>query len=113
MEDADSILRKRGSDEENVISNLLNLADGMLSDFFQVQIICTFSKEFNQFDPGMIRKGRLLASYYFKELSLEKVQALFDHLGYKSKAQNEMILADIFSFEQDDFGMVRNSEIGF
>ncbi len=113
LEDADSILKKRGSDEENVISNLLNLADGMLSDFFHVQVICTFSKEFNQFDPGMIRKGRLLASYYFKELTLDKVVALFNHLGYKSKPEHEMTLADIFNFEQGDFGIIKNSEIGF
>jgi hypothetical protein len=85
----------------------------MLSDFFHVQIICTFSKEFNQFDPGMIRKGRLLASYYFRELSLEKTEALFRHLGYKSKPEHEMTLADIFNFEQGDFGVIRNSEIGF
>ena len=112
LEDADSLLRKRSSDEENVISNLLNLADGVLSDFFHVQVICTFSKEQTQFEPGLIRKGRLLASYSFKELSLAKTKALFKFLGYKKTASQEMTLADIFNFEQGDFGL-RSAQIGF
>ena len=85
----------------------------MLSDFFHIHIICTFSKEFNQFDPGMIRKGRLMVSYYFRELSIEKTKALFQHLGYKIIPDSEMTLADIFNFEQGDFGAIRNTEIGF
>lgn len=112
LEDADSLLRKRNTDEENVISNLLNLADGVLSDFFHIQVICTFSKEQHQFDPGLIRRGRLLASYYFRELSIAKTKSLFKFLGYKKSPSHEMTLADIFNYEQGDFGL-RSAQIGF
>jgi hypothetical protein len=113
LEDADSILKKRNNEDEHVMSNLLNLADGMLSDFFHVQVICTFTKDFNQFDIAMIRKGRLLASYNFRELTLEKTQELCRHLGYKSIPDHAMTLADIFNFEQSDWGLTRKTEIGF
>jgi DNA replication protein DnaC len=113
LEDADAILRRRNSDEEQVISNLLNLADGMLSEFYHVQIICTFSKEINQVDPGMIRKGRLLASYNFMELSKEKTALLFNYLGYKEVPDHEMTLADVLNYRQGESGLNRKSQIGF
>ena len=76
IEDADTILRKRGSDDDNIIANLLNLSDGMLSDFFHIQIICTFNNDIALVDPALLRKGRLIAKYYFKELTLEKTKQL-------------------------------------
>ncbi len=85
----------------------------MLSDFYHVQVICTFSKELNQVDPGMIRRGRLLASYNFRELSIEKTIALFKFLGYKEVPEREMTLADILNYDQSGFGLIRNAQIGF
>jgi hypothetical protein len=113
LEDADSILKKRSNDDDHIISNLLNLSDGMLSEFFHIQVICVFNKDVNQLDPGMLRKGRLIASYGFRELSLEKTRALCQSLGYKTIPDREMILADIFYLEQGDFGHTTKSHIGF
>lgn len=113
LEDADLILSKRSNDDDLIISNLLNLADGVLSDFFHIQIICTFSKELNHFDPGLTRKGRLLASYYFKELSVDKTKELFKNLGYATVPDKEMILADIFNYEQTDYSLIKKVQIGF
>jgi hypothetical protein len=113
MEDADSILKKRSNDDDHIISNLLNLSDGMLSDFFHIQIISIFNKDINQVDPAMLRKGRLIASYSFRELTLEKTRALCQSLGYKTVPEHEMILADIFYLEQGNFGPATKSQIGF
>ena len=113
LEDADSILKKRSTDEDHIISNLLNLSDGMLADFFHVQIICTFNKELTQFDPGMLRKGRLVASYYFRELSLDKTRLLCKSLDYKNIPDKEMSLADIYHLEQKDFSLTTKGQIGF
>lgn len=113
LEDADSILKKRSGDEDHVIANLLNLSDGLLSDFFHVQIICTFNKDVREFDPALLRKGRLIASYYFKELSLEKTRELCKSLGYKFIPDKEMTLADIFHLEEREFGLTTKGSIGF
>lgn len=113
LEDADVILKKRSSDDDQIITNLLNLSDGMLSDFFHIQIICTFNKDLREFDPALLRRGRLIASYYFKELSLEKTQALCKSLGYLFIPEKEMVLADIFHLEERETGLAAKSPIGF
>ena len=103
IEDADSILKKRSNDEDHVIANLLNLSDGLLSDFFHIQIICTFNSDISLVDPSLMRKGRLIAKYYFKELTVEKTQQLCRTLGYKFVPDHEMTLADIFHLEEQEF----------
>jgi len=103
IEDADSILKKRSNDDDHVIANLLNLSDGLLSDFFHIQIICTFNNDLSLVDPSLLRKGRLIAKYYFKELSLEKTINLCHSLGYKYVPEHEMTLADIFHLEEVEF----------
>jgi hypothetical protein len=115
IEDADSILRKRSTDEDNILSNLLNLSDGMLSDFFHIQIICTFNHDISQIDPALLRKGRLIVKYYFKELSLEKTRDLCKSLGYGFIPEYEMTLADIFHLEDREFQkpVVTRGAIGY
>jgi hypothetical protein len=103
IEDADTILKKRTNDDDHVISNLLNLTDGLLSDFFHLQIICTINSDITLVDPALLRKGRLIAKYNFKELNLEKTQNLCSHLGYKFIPDQEMTLADIFHMEEVEF----------
>jgi hypothetical protein len=103
IEDADAILKKRSNDDDHVIANLLNLSDGMLSDFFHIQIICTFNNDISLVDPALMRKGRLIAKYYFKELTLEKTRQLCKSLGYEFVPDHEMTLADIFHFEEREF----------
>jgi len=103
IEDADTILKKRINDDDHVISNLLNLTDGLLSDFFHLQIICTFNNDIALVDPALLRKGRLIAKYSFKELTLEKTQNLCRTLGYKFIPDHEMTLADIFHLEEVEF----------
>jgi len=103
IEDADSILKKRSNDLDYVIVNLLNLADGVLSDFFHIQIICTFNNDIADIDPAMLRKGRLIAKYQFKELTLEKTQQLCRDLGYRFIPEAPMLLSDIYHMEERDF----------
>jgi hypothetical protein len=103
IEDADALLKKRSNEDDHVITNLLNLSDGMLSDFFHLQIICTFNSDLTQVEPALLRKGRLIAQYYFKELTVEKTRRLCKSLGYKYIPDKEMTLADIFHLEEREF----------
>ncbi|MEP7263619.1 MAG: AAA family ATPase [Bacteroidota bacterium] len=115
IEDADYFLKKRSTDEDNVIANILNLTDGMLSDFFHIQVVCTFNSEISNVDPALMRKGRLISKYYFKELSLEKTRALSSSLGYEFIPDKEMVLADIFHLEEREYQqtVVTRGPIGF
>ncbi len=103
IEDADTILKKPSSDSDHVIANLLNLSDGLLSDFFHIQIICAFNNEIAPLDPALMRKGRLIAKYCFRELTVEKTQQLCRTLGYTVIPEVEMTLADIFHLEEREF----------
>lgn len=58
------------------VSTLLNLADGLLSDCLNIQIVCSFNTDLSMVDKALMRKGRLIAKYEFKELEVEKAQNL-------------------------------------
>jgi|SRR6185436_2962760 len=103
IEDADSILKKRLQDEDHIIANLLNLTDGILADVYHIQVICSFNNDISTLDPALIRKGRLIAKYYFKELSVGKTSKLCKSLGYKKMPLQEMSLADIYHWEEQEF----------
>ncbi|MEJ7658644.1 MAG: hypothetical protein WKG07_02960 [Hymenobacter sp.] len=45
IEDAEELLTKRSATGSNAVSNLLNLSDGLLSDGFHIQIVCTFNAD--------------------------------------------------------------------
>ena len=103
IEDADSIIKRRLQDEDHIIANLLNLTDGILADVYHIQVICSFSSDISLVDPALLRKGRLIAKYYFKELSQLKTEELCRSLGHKSLPEHEMTLADIFHWEEKEF----------
>ena len=99
IEDAEELLTKRDATGSNAVSNLLNLSDGLLSDGFHIQIICTFNAELARIDQALLRKGRLIASYRFEPLAQPKAQALATSLGQPDPVTEAMTLADIFNRE--------------
>ncbi|MBP6426083.1 MAG: AAA family ATPase [Bacteroidia bacterium] len=115
IEDADWLLKKKNTDDDQVLANILTLSDGLLSDFFHIQIICTFNNDIRTIEPTLLRKGRLIAKYYFKELEIEKATRLCMYLGYKFVPETEMVLADIFFAEEKEYQTPYNSKrnLGF
>lgn len=83
LEDCENYIAERSIDNANtdVVSAILNIADGMLSDVLECQFICTFNSDISKIDPALLRKGRLIAEYKFKELSVEKSNAFLASIG--------------------------------
>ena len=104
IEDAENIIEQRKGGNSVAVSNLLNISDGLLSDCLNIQLICSFNNDINKIDSALLRKGRLIAKYEFKELSIGKAQALSDSLGFKTKIEREMSLAEIYNQSEEDFG---------
>lgn len=77
LEDCENYIAERTIDNTNtdVVSSILNIADGMLSDVLECQFICTFNSDISKIDSALLRKGRLIAEHKFKELSVEKSNA--------------------------------------
>ncbi len=103
IEDAEELLTKRDATGSNAVSNLLNLSDGLLSDGFHIQIVCTFNADLARIDKALLRKGRLIASYAFEALAQPKAQALASSLGQTTPVAEAMTLADIYNREDATF----------
>lgn len=95
IEDAENVIMDRRSNPQSSVSNLLNISDGLLADFLNVQLICTFNSSVALIDSALMRKGRLIAKYEFGKLSIPKAQQLSDHLGVNKIIKQPMTIAEI------------------
>ena len=89
IEDAENIIMDRRHNNSSSVSNLLNISDGLLADFLNVQLICTFNSSLTTIDNALLRKGRLIARYEFGKLSPEKAQRLSNHLGFDRSSMSQ------------------------
>ncbi len=103
IEDAENIVMDRESNGNSPVSALLNISDGLLADCLNVQIICSFNTDISKIDSALLRKGRLIAKYEFKELEVEKAQQLSDKLGFKTTIDKPMSLASIYNQDERNF----------
>lgn len=114
IEDAENIIVDREKEGNSPVSTLLNISDGLLSDCLNIQIICSFNTDISKVDTALMRKGRLIAKYEFKELEVNKAQMLSNKLGYKSEIDSPQTLTSIYNQEEKGFSQVKRREhIGF
>lgn len=114
IEDAENIVINREKDGYSPVSALLNISDGLLSDCLNIQIVCSFNTDISKIDSALMRKGRLIAKYEFKELEVEKAQSLSKKLGFNSRIDSSMTLTAIYNQEEKDFQQSKKlSPIGF
>lgn len=114
IEDAENIVVDRDKDDHSPVSALLNISDGLLSDCLNIQIICSFNTDISKVDSALMRKGRLIAKYEFKDLEASKAQALSSKLGFKTEHHSPTTLTAIYNQEEKDFQQSkRRNSVGF
>lgn len=113
IEDAENVIADRRISNDSSISNLLNISDGLLSDFLNVQIICTFNHPLSLVDAALMRKGRLIAKYEFGKLGIGKAQSLSDHLGFDTVIREPMTIAEIANQHDKSYSSNKIEVIGF
>lgn len=113
IEDAENVIMDRKTNMHSSVSGLLNISDGLLADFLNVQLVCTFNSSLTLIDHALMRKGRLIAKYEFGKLSVAKAQRLSDHLGFDSVITKPMTVAEIANQDEMDQKMVQMEAIGF
>ena len=113
IEDAENIIMDRKLNQSSAVSNLLNISDGLLADFLNVQLICTFNSTLASVDQALMRKGRLIARYEFGKLSVAKAQQLAASLGLKQAITVPQTLAEITNPAAPDYQMERVEVQGF
>ncbi|MES2850870.1 MAG: AAA family ATPase [Bacteroidota bacterium] len=113
IEDAENVIMDRKISNNAAVSNLLNISDGLLADFLNVQIICTFNNSLTLVDSALMRKGRLIAKYEFGKLSIEKAQRLSAHLGFTDSITRPMTIAEIANPGEVEVKQERMEILGF
>ncbi len=113
IEDAENIIMDRRTNSSSAVSNLLNISDGLLADFLNVQIICTFNSSLTMIDNALMRKGRLIAKYEFGKLSAAKAQKLSNHLGFDKCIEVPMTVAEITNQHEQNFETKQVQILGF
>lgn len=100
IEDAEKVIASRRSGQEgSVVSTLLQLTDGLFSDYLNLKVICTFNTDPSRIDDALFRKGRLIAAYEFRELTAPKVAAL---TGDDLSSTQPTTLSEIFNEKEAD-----------
>jgi len=114
IEDAEKVLINREESNDNsVISILLNLCDGIMADVLNFKIVATFNTDEDKIDAALKRKGRMFLKYKFDELSEEKTSNLFYKLYGEKAPKTRMTLAEIYN-DENEYGPKKEvKSIGF
>lgn len=104
IEDADSLLKKREESNPDVISQVLNLGDGILGELINVKLIMTTNCPRVNMDDAITRRGRLNAFIDFKSIPPEQAESIYKKLTNKEiKYTQNKVLCDIYAdtYNQD------------
>ncbi len=113
IEDAEKVVISRDHESnDSVVSTILQLTDGLFSDFLNIKIICTFNTTIDRLDKALLRKGRMIAKYKFAPLSPEKTVTLAQKLGHEN-VTGSLTLADLFGLDKPGFNNKTQKTIGF
>lgn len=97
LEDAESVLLRRGDDNREKVATLLNLTDGMLGDALGLHVVCTLNSELTELDPALLRPGRLVAHRDFDFLTNEEACRLATTLNLPAPSTERVSLAELFN----------------
>jgi adenosyl cobinamide kinase/adenosyl cobinamide phosphate guanylyltransferase len=113
LEDAEKVLRSRDSQDNEAISNILNITDGILGDCLNIMVIATFNIDREKIDSALVRKGRLFLDHHFKALSADDANKLLEKIGSKRTTQTPLTLAEIYNEEDNGFVKEEKKKVGF
>lgn len=114
LEDCENYIAERvgGGNTSDVVSTILNIADGILSDVLECQFICTFNADLMDIDHALLRHGRLIAEYQFGALSVDKANAYLASIGKSMTVDTPKTLAQITNLD-DAHLIAKQSKGGF
>ncbi len=113
IEDAEKVLTSREQSNQNsVVSTILQLTDGLFSDYLNIKVICTFNTSLSKIDTALMRKGRMIAMYEFKALTLEKTNNLLTTLKLKNTDKG-LTISDIYNYTDANYNNLERNKIGF
>ncbi len=105
LEDCENYIAERvgGGNTSDVVSTILNIADGILSDVLECQFICTFNADLMDIDHALLRHGRLIAEYQFGALTVDKANAYLASVGKDITVDQPMTLANVSNIDETEY----------
>lgn len=114
IEDAERLLSIRTKDSSGSVSELLNMCDGLLGDFLQVHLVCTANCPVDDFDPAVVRSGRLTAMKEFVPLDYARAREIAGKIGVELEEGKQYTLAEIYNQTSNGAENVKGTpKIGF
>lgn len=104
IEDADSCLASRSSDNILAISNILNMSEGLIGNLLDLRIICTTNADIKEIDAAIKRKGRLSARIEVGKLDKEQAKQIHLRLGGnpdRKFTESFYTLSDVYALAQE------------
>ncbi|MCI0541085.1 MAG: AAA family ATPase [Verrucomicrobiales bacterium] len=114
IEDAEELLMVRGPGNRAKVSDLLNVADGLLGEFLKMHVLCTTNCPMERLDPAVMRSGRLVAHREFARLKPEQARRIAVAKGLQlHEDQPDYSLAEIYKGRLQVDGQGWRPRIGF
>jgi ATP-dependent 26S proteasome regulatory subunit len=107
------LLLPRDGDSRDKVSNLLNIADGFLGDYLRLHVILTTNVPITQFDPAILRPGRLIGIREFRRLNQEDALRLAQVKRLVVPDQPDFSLAELYCSRADADRFGQALRIGF
>lgn len=105
VEDADSVLATRGSDNIAAISSILNMGDGIFGSLLDIRIIATTNAKVEDLDEAIVRPGRLCKRLDLDELPASQAMIIYKRLTTKElkcSKSDKFTLAEVYRLARQD-----------
>jgi hypothetical protein len=105
IEDADDAPVVCETANRGKVTTILNLSDGMLSDFLCLHVICTINCSAADIDHALLRPGRLMSHRVFRRLDIAQASRLAaspHRWGNPSPPASDYSLAEVFAEDEPD-----------
>jgi hypothetical protein len=97
LEDAESLLMQRATDNQESVSMLLNMSDGLLGDALRLHVICTLNCAIDAIDSALLRPGRLVAMRQFERIPAAQATLIAQRTGVMLNTQGDYSLAELYN----------------
>jgi len=105
VEDADSVLAKRGNDNMSSVSAVLNLSDGILGNLLDLRIVATTNVSRDELDEAILRASRLCRRIEVPPLDYARAVTCLTRLGGDTTLLNdtkEYSLGELYRLARTD-----------
>lgn len=113
IEDAEKALRSREKQDNEAVSNILNITDGILGDCLNIAVIATFNIDKENIDSALVRRGRLMVEHHFSALAEENANRVLESMGSDRRASEPMTLAEIYNADDNFHEEKERRKVGF